>query len=479
MALHAQNRRKLLDRMRAQLEAAGRDSTNGVILLQGGEEQTRYCSDHVPLFRQESYFMYLFGVKEPGFFGALDLYTGKSFLFCPRLNPEYAVWLGKIQPPSYFKELYEVDSGHYVDEIHEVLKDSQRGGDWTLYLLHGQNTDSGNFSKPASFQGMEMFNTDLELLHPVLSECRVHKSKLELDVLRYANNVSSEAHVQVMRMAKVGMKEYQLESTFLHHVYMYGGCRYCSYPCICAAGENSSTLHYGHAAAPNDKVMLDGDMALLDMGAEYHCYGSDITCSFPVNGKFTEEQRIIYEAVLDAQKAVIGAMRPGVSWVDMHKLAERQILQALKHAGILRGDVEAMMKIRLGAVFMPHGVGHFLGLDTHDTGGYPKGTSRILEPGLKSLRTIRILEEGMVITVEPGCYFIEPLLEEALQDPAKSEFLVKQVLEKFRRFGGVRLEDNVVVTADGCENLTKCPREIQEVEAVMAGGAWPVTKKGA
>jgi Xaa-Pro dipeptidase len=96
--------------------------------------------------------MYLFGVKEPDFFGALDLYTGKSFLFCPRLNPEYAVWLGKIQPPSYFKELYEVDSGHYVDEIHEVLKDSQRGGDWTLYLLHGQNTDSGNFSKPASFQ---------------------------------------------------------------------------------------------------------------------------------------------------------------------------------------------------------------------------------------------------------------------------------------------------------------------------------------
>jgi Xaa-Pro dipeptidase len=133
-------------------------------------------------------------------------------------------------------------------------------------------------------QGMEMFNTDLELLHPVLSECRVHKSKLELDVLRYANNVSSEAHVQVMRIAKVGMKEYQLESTFLHHVYMYGGCRYCSYPCICAAGENSSTLHYGHAAAPNDKVMLDGDMALLDMGAEYHCYGSDITCSFPVSG---------------------------------------------------------------------------------------------------------------------------------------------------------------------------------------------------
>eukprot|EP00246_Nothoceros_aenigmaticus_P011611 TRINITY_DN3226_c0_g1_i2.p1 TRINITY_DN3226_c0_g1~~TRINITY_DN3226_c0_g1_i2.p1 ORF type:complete len:144 (+),score=13.79 TRINITY_DN3226_c0_g1_i2:412-843(+) len=136
-----------------------------------------------------------------------------------------------------------------------------------------------------------------------------------------------------------------------------------------------------------------------------------------------------------------------------------------------------MMTARLGAVFMPHGLGHFLGLDVHDVGGYPENTERILEPGLKSLRTVRTLEEGMVLTVEPGCYFIYAVLELALMDIVKSQFLVKRVIERLRVLGGVRLEDDVVVTTDGCENLTKCPREIWEVEAVMAGGPWPCENK--
>lgn len=128
----------------------------------------------------------------------------------------------------------------------------------------------------------------------------------------WALQVSSDAHVQVMRVAKPGMREYELEATFIHHAYRYGGCRHCSYTCICATGPNSSTLHYGHASAPNDRVLQDGDMALLDMGAEYHFYGSDITCSFPINGRFTDPQKMVYNSVLDAQKAVISAMRLGL-----------------------------------------------------------------------------------------------------------------------------------------------------------------------
>lgn len=130
--------------------------------------------------------------------------------------------------------------------------------------------------------------------------------------LLWALQVSSDAHVQVMRVAKPGMREYELEATFLHHVYRYGGCRHCSYTCICATGSNSSILHYGHASAPNDRVLQDGDVALLDMGAEYHFYGSDITCSFPINGRFTESQKFVYNSVLDAQNAVIAAMRLGL-----------------------------------------------------------------------------------------------------------------------------------------------------------------------
>ncbi|CAN6456958.1 unnamed protein product [Victoria cruziana] len=509
MELHALNRAKVVRSIRQQLAFLSRP-LHGFIFLQGGEEQTRYCTDHLILFRQESYFAYLFGVREPGFYGAIDISNGKSILFAPRLDADYAVWMGPIKPLSSFKERYVVSMVCFTDEISAVLHDQYRGpGKPMLFLLHGLNTDSNNFSKPAKFEEMENFDTDLSLLHPILSECRVFKSELELALIQYANDISSAAHVEVMRRTRVGMKEYQLESIFLHYVYMYGGCRHCSYTCICATGENSAILHYGHAAAPNDRMKLrtnwlefiakiccinsgssnngcskndfleilnDGDMALFDMGAEYHFYGSDITCSFPVNGKFTADQRLVYDAVLKAHNLVISTMQPGVSWIEMHKLAEETILECLRTGGVLIGDVNEMMEARLGAVFMPHGLGHFLGIDTHDPGGYGKGMDRPMERGLKSLRTVRVLQEGMVITVEPGCYFIDALLLPALEDSNLSKFIKRDELCRFKKFGGVRIESDVHVTANGCQNLTNCPREAWEIEAVMAGAPWPLDK---
>ncbi|XP_059633078.1 uncharacterized protein LOC132275902 [Cornus florida] len=474
MELHEINRSKLIKYLREHLCHSSRP-LQGFVLLQGGEEQNRYCTDHAELFRQESYFAYLFGVREPSFYGAIDVATGESILFAPRLSAEYAVWLGEIKPLSYFKERYMVSKVFYTDEIVKVLHDQYHSSEKPLlFLLHGLNTDSNNFSKPAEFEGIEKFEMDLNTLHPLLTECRVFKSDLELSLIQFANDISSEAHVQVMRKTRVGMKEYQLESTFLHHTYMYGGCRHCSYTCICATGENSSVLHYGHAAAPNDRIFQDGDMALLDMGAEYHFYGSDITCSFPVNGKFTSDQCLVYNAVLDAHNAVVSSMKPGVSWVDMHKKAEITILEALKKGGLLVGDVDDMMVERLGAVFMPHGLGHFLGLDTHDPGGFLKGAKRPGEPGLKALRTSRELQERMVITVEPGCYFIDALLVPAMESSNTSKFFVPEEINRFKGFGGVRIESDLRVTANGCVNMTKVPRETSEIEAVMAGGPWSI-----
>ncbi|XP_008793195.2 xaa-Pro dipeptidase [Phoenix dactylifera] len=476
MELHARNREKLVRALRNHL-AASSLPIRGFVLLQGGEEQTRYCTDHVELFRQESFFAYLFGVREPGFYGAIDIASGKALLFAPRLPADYAVWLGDIKPLSYFKERYLVDLVFYVDEMVQVLRDHHGElGKPLLFLLHGLNTDSNKHSKPAAFEEMEKFDTDVSTLHPILTECRVFKSEMELALIQYANDVSSEAHIEVLRKAREGMKEYQLESIFLHHIYMYGGCRHCSYTCICATGENSSVLHYGHAAAPNDRTLKDGDMALLDMGAEYHFYGSDITCSFPVNGKFTKEQIVVYSAVLNAHNAVIMSMRPGVNWIDMHKLAEKTILESLAREGLVLGDIEDMMVVRLGAVFMPHGLGHFLGIDTHDPGGYAKGMERPREPGLRALRTIRTLQEGMVITVEPGCYFIDALLAPAMEDPVSSEFFNCKELGRYGNFGGVRIESDVYVTAEGCKNLTNVPREVWEIEAVMAGAPWPINR---
>ncbi|KAJ0964603.1 hypothetical protein J5N97_025741 [Dioscorea zingiberensis] len=455
MELHAQNREKLVQALRENLAASSR-SIRGFVFLQGGEEQTR----------QESYFAYLFGVREPGFYGAIDIASGQSLLFAPRLTPDYAVWLGEIKPLPYFKERYMVSKVFYVDEIMQVLTDHSRESEKPLlFLLYGLNTDSNNFSKPAVIEDMEKFDTDLSTLHPILTECRIFKSELELSLIQYANDVSSQAHIEVMRKTKPGMKEYQLESIFLHHVYMYGGCRHCSYTCICATGENSSVLHYGHAASPNDRILNDGDMALMDMGAEYH---------FMVNGKFTKDQTIIYNAVLKAHNAVICEMRPGVSWIDMHKLAEKNILESLQKESILVGNIADMMSKRLGATFLPHGLGHLLGIDTHDPGGYPKGTERPKEPGLRSLRTVRELKEGMVITVEPGCYFIDALLSPALEAPETSDFFNQKELVKYKNFGGVRIESDVYVTSTGCKNLTNCPRQTWEIEAVMAGAPWPL-----
>ncbi|GAU11782.1 hypothetical protein TSUD_75330 [Trifolium subterraneum] len=440
--VHVKNREKLLKSIRQHLSQSSLP-LHGFVLLQGGDEQTRYDTDHLELFRQESYFAYLFGVQEPGFYGAIDVGSGDSILFAPRLPDEYAVWMGKIKQLSHFKEHYMVTKAYFTDEI---------------------------------ATGIDKFDKDLTTLHPILTECRVIKSELEIDLIQYANDISSEAHIEVMRKAKVGMKEYQLESIFLHHTYMYGGCRHCSYTCICATGDNSAVLHYGHAAAPNDKTLEDGDMALLDMGAEYHFYGSDITCSYPINGKFTSDQSLIYNAVLDAHDAVIASMKPGVSWVDMHILSHKVILESLKKGHIVVGNVDDTMVALLGSVFMPHGLGHLLGIDTHDPGGYPKGLERRKEPGLKGLRTARRLQEGMVITVEPGCYFIEALLLPAMNNPETSKYFNKEVITRFIGFGGVRIESDVLVTAAGCYNMTNCPRKIHEIEAVMAGAPWPVKK---
>ena len=259
-----------------------------------------------------------------------------------------------------------------------------------------------------------------------------------------------------------------------------------SYTCICACGPNSNILHYGHGGRPNTgRLLKSSDIALLDMGAEYHCYASDITCSFPVSGSFTEDQRSIYISVLNAQRSVLRELRPGVSWVEMHRVAEREILRGLIGCGILVVDdgsdngsvdstIERMIDVDLGAIFMPHGMGHFLGIDTHDVGGYANGTPRrSTRPGLRKLRTARIIEEGMVMTVEPGCYFIEPLLNMAMSNERQKTFINFDRLKEFREFGGIRLEDDVWITADGCENLTLCPRAVEEVLDVMQGGEWP------
>lgn len=458
--MFAEHRAKLVAR------CAGAVAPGSVALLQGGVSPTRYESDHEPVFRQESNFAYLFGVKEPDVFGVVELDTGKSTLFFPELPEAYAIVMGAIRTADSFKAEYQVDEVKFAPHLLEHLSALQPS---VLYTTRGFNADSGRYAREASFAGMEAFRVDNGVLYDALVDCRVVKTAKEVQLLKHINKVSSEAHCWVMHLAQPGMREFQLESLFQHWGYFRGGCRHQSYTSICGCGGNGSVLHYGHAGAPNDGVVAEGDMCLLDMGAEFRCYASDITCSFPVSGAFSADQRMVYEAVLAAQWGVMRAMRPGVSWIDMHELSYRIICSRLAAAGLLVGDVDDMMAVNLGAVFMPHGLGHFMGLDTHDVGGRPKGHAVQTRDGYRSLRCCLPLRAGMVITVEPGVYFNDFSLDKALADPDQARFIDAVVLERFRGFGGVRIEDDVLVTDDGIDNFTVCPRTVDDVEAVMNG----------
>jgi Xaa-Pro dipeptidase len=473
MEVHASSRAKLVELLKS------KGQSKGLVLLQGGDEQCQYDSDTELVFRQDSWFNYLFGVKEPGMYGSINIETGKTTLFIPRLDDEYKVWCGEIHSADTFKNSYAVDEVCYTDEMPTWVDGAMKAdGAMKLYILDGVNSDSGLNAKNASYPGISAYydtnRVDKGALHHALSTARVTKSTAEIEVMRYCAWVASNAHVEVMRQAAAGMIEYELEAIFAYEIYRRGGCRKCAYTAICGCGPDGATLHYGHAGAPNDRVIQSSDMCLLDMGAEYHGYVSDITCSFPI-GRFTEDQRAIFTGVLNAQIAVAELMAPGVSWVDCHLAADREIVKALVSVGVLgNGTVEEMCAARMGAVFMPHGLGHLIGCDTHDVGGYIDGTPKKSEhPGIGKLRTSRLMEEGMVMTSEPGCYFIDALLDRALANPDQAKFMNASVIDRFRGFGGVRLEDVVVVTADGVENLTTAPRTCDEVEAVRAGGAWP------
>ncbi|KAJ3639276.1 hypothetical protein Zmor_002641 [Zophobas morio] len=463
LELFALNRRRLVERLRP------KSSGNAIVVLQGGDEVPFYDTDTTyNVFRQESYFMWAFGAIEPGCFGAIEVNTGETHLFVPRFPPSYAIWMGPLHSLEYFGKKYNIPHVHYSDEIASVL---EKLNPTVLLTLNGVNSDSGLTAKEATFDGIEKFVVDNTLLFNEIADLRVFKTRFEIAVMKYVVEVSSAAHRKVMRFAQPGKSEYQCESEFLHHCYSVGGCRFVSYTCICASHTNAATLHYGHAAVPNDRFINDGELCLFDMGANYFGYAADITCTFPVSGKFTPDQKLIYEAVLTSNLAVFRAAKPGVSWGDMHLLANRTLVEELKKGGLLKGDVDAMIKAGMGAIFQPHGLGHLLGLDVHDVGGYISGQPvRLQAPrGLEKLRTNRILGEGMILTIEPGCYFIDILLDEALEDPELSKFLVPDVIERFRGTGGVRIEDDVLITTEGVVNLTKVPRTIKEIEDWIAG----------
>lgn len=463
--LFAENRRRLCENFKSD-----HGVSDGLIFLQGGVSETRHATDHEPTFRQESFFWWGTGLREPDMYATIRVSDARCTLIIPNLPDAYKIWMGPIKREQEFMNLYGVENVILEDFIEEHLLEHK---DQTIYRLEGTNSDSKKKHQKAQHACLENVKEqitfdDIKLWHSMV-ECRVIKSEAELDILRHVTKASSNAHKAIMKNIQPGWGEFEAESLFHHEVYSKAGCRHVAYCCIGASGENGAILHYGHAGAPNDKEIKDGDMCLFDMGGEYHCFCSDITCSFPANGKFTDDQKIIYQAAFNAWKGVTDNLKAGVEWPDMHKLAEREMLTHLKKHDLIKGDLDDMMRDRLGALFMPHGLGHFIGCDTHDVGGYMDHTpKRSTLPGLGSLRTARRMEANMCITIEPGCYIVWSVVEEtAAGDGPWAAYLNMENLKRFKHFGGVRIESDVIVHEDCCEDMCDVPRTIEEIEEWM------------
>ncbi len=429
------------------------EKQDALVYMRGAEISYRFETDYEYPFRQESNFWYVTGVNEPDFHLILDLNTQEYHLFAPKRDAQFAVWHGKVQTLEYYQQKYKPDHLHYDADLPNILNEIDHD---IIYCLDEEQAEF-----------LERFDNDtpvdLENLEEAITHCRVFKTDEELDKMREAARVNNIAHTEVLKALQPGMHEYELKAVFDYHQ-IKNGLMQDAYTGIFGSGSNSAILHY----VDNDRKIEDGDLLLIDAGFGYQGYASDFTRTYPANGKFSNLQAAVYEAVLEAQKQVIDMVEPEIKMENLHLHAARTMMQGLKDADIVTGSVDDLMENDIFALFFPHGLGHFLGLDTHDVGGYPKGVEEIDRPGIKYLRTRRRMQPGMVVTIEPGLYIIPALLKPALEEINIAAFLNKDKIEQIYDFGGIRIEDNIIVTENGCENLTDVPKERDEIEKIMA-----------
>lgn len=279
---------------------------------------------------------------------------------------------------------------------------------------------------------------DFGVLREAIETCRSVKDEYEIAMIGKANQISSKAHDEVLKKVRHAKNERQLEAVFLGNC-IADGARHQAYDSIVASGRSAATLHYVKNNEP-----LDGKLnLLLDAGCEWNCYASDITRTFPINGKFTKESKEIYDIVLKMQLECIAILKEGVSWEDVHLLAHRILIDGLLGLGILKGEKEDILQSRTSVAFLPHGLGHYLGMDTHDTGGNPNYQDE--DPIFRYLRVRGRLPENAVITVEPGIYFCKFIIEPALKDEKYAKYIDADVLDKYWDVGGVRYVGPFVV----------------------------------
>ncbi len=413
----------------------------GVAVLRTAPERVRNRDAHHP-YRFDSYFYYLSRFTEPD--AVLVITTEpepRSILFCRDKDIEREIWDGFRYGPDGARETFEVDEAHTIAEADELLPKLLENQPALYYEVGGDpawdNRVIGwlNAVRAKGRSGVTA-PSEIHDVRSILDEMRLVKNASEIETMKTAARISARAHVRAMRATKPGLREYEVEAELLHE-FRRSGAQSPAYTSIVAGGSNACVLHY----VDNNSLLNDGDLLLIDAGCELNGYASDITRTFPVNGKYSGPQRDIYELVLAAQAAAIKQVKPGNEWEDPHRAAVEILAQGFIDLGLCQGTRDAVIESGDYKKFYMHRTGHWLGMDVHDVGDYKRdGVWRKLEP-------------GMALTVEPGCYI------RAADD----------VPERFWGIG-VRIEDDAVVTQQGNDIITReVPKTIAEIETLMAG----------
>jgi len=412
-----------------------------IALIASASNHTRNRDVEFP-FRQDSDFYYLTGFNEADSLAVFipGREQGEYILFCREFDEKKALWEGAHAGLEGATEHYEADDSFPIDDMDDILpgmlenkskvfypmgRDSELDHQLLEWITHIRKQSRNGINAPG----------ELVCLEHLLHEMRLFKSPAELKLMRQAAEVSTAAHKRAMQQCKAGLYEYQIESEIVHE-FMQQGLRYVAYPSIVAGGKNACVLHY----VDNKDKLKRGDLLLIDAGVECDHYAADITRTFPVSGRFSSAQKQLYQLVLDAQYAAIEQIQPGKPWNNAHDVSVQVLTKGLVELGLLKGRVSKLIKDEKYKQFYMHRIGHWLGMDVHDVGDY------------KVDDEWRLLEPGMVLTIEPGLYIPENC---------------DTVDEQWRGIG-IRIEDDVLVTKEGHEVLTHAvPKEIDEIERLM------------
>lgn len=393
-------------------------------------------------YRQDSDFFYLTGFNEPESVAVLvpGREQAQYILFVRDRDPARETWDGKRAGPAGATRQFGADDAFPIADIDEILPGLMENRARVYYPMGVyEDFDRRMRAWVNGLRSQTRFGRhppyEFVALQHILHDMRLYKSRGELSLMREAANIAARAHVRAMKRSHPGVNEYEVMAELLHEFRL--GNADTSYHPIVGGGANGCILHYHQ----NNQPLRDGDLLLVDAGCEYECYASDITRTWPINGRFTAQQRAVYEVVLAANLAAIDKVRPGNHWNEPHEAAVRVVTQGLIKLGLLKGRLPTLLRTEAYKRYFMHRTGHWLGMDVHDVGDYKVGEEW------------RVLEPGMVMTIEPGIY-ISPGTREAPK--------------QFRGIG-IRIEDDVAVTSDGAEVLTKhAPKHPDEIEALMA-----------